>query len=90
MPNDRQTKPEPSMLTADRAIGLTKALEHMRKEIRIDTCAVVLMQMRTTSVSSVEEVDVDGASRRREFDGVGQQIPDDLLQSLRVAFREPG
>ena len=77
------------MLTANRTVCLAKPFKHMPEKCRIDAGSVVLNTDPYTVLSRVEEVDIDDPSSLREFDGVGQQVPDDLLQSLRVAFNEP-
>ena len=77
------------MLTASRAICLAKTFKHMREKCGLDTGSVIVNTDTYTGVSAVEEVNVDETSSVREFDRVCEQIPDDLLQSLRVAFSEP-
>ena len=59
----------------------------MRKKCRIDPSAVVLHADPQAAVS-VEDFDVDAPASLRELDRVCQQIPDNLLQSLRVTVSE--
>ena len=60
------------MLTANRAIGLTKTFEHVRKELRMNTRAVVGDTETDTALAGIEEFNVDGATRRRKLDRVYQ------------------
>jgi hypothetical protein len=53
----------------------------MREKCRIDSGPIILNTETYTVIASVEEVDVDEPSCRREFDGVGQQIRDDLSEA---------
>ena len=76
------------MLAASRAIGLTKTFEHVRKELRINTRAIVGDTQTDTAITDIEEFNVDGSTMRRKLDRVHQQIPNDLLQALRIAFRQ--
>src|SRR6185369_14566994 len=64
-------------------IGLSKSIEHKGKEFRRDTAASVLDQNANQSVP-VHEARIDAAAVSSELDGVVQEIPHNLLHSLRI------
>ena len=62
-------------------------VEHVRQELRLDARAGVLHRQDGSRRVRVEP-DGDRAVRRRELHRVRQQVPDDLLQPIRVARRQ--
>jgi hypothetical protein len=82
--HDRQSESKSAVTPRRRAVGLTEALEHVRQELRLDPEAGVghaQLQMR----GGTRERDADPAVGRRELHGVGEQIPDHLLQAIGIA-----
>ena len=72
-----------------RAVGLTEALEDVRQEARLDALA----RCRATAISTASPPAAATHRRRgrlgRELDRVREQVPDHLLQPLRVAETAP-
>ena len=68
--DDRQTQAQPAMFSCTAAVGLTKAVEHMRQKLRIDTLAGVADD-ELDGRALKRQLDLDGSSRGREFERVG-------------------
>src|ERR1044072_1667230 len=64
------------------AVRLAEALEDMRQKLRLDAVACIgdnYLQV----LAHPTELDVDPSLLRREFDCVGEQVPNHLLQTHR-------
>jgi len=88
--HDRQPQAEAAVLPADRSIRLSEAVEHMRQKSAVDTGAIVFDRNAQGAMFGLDELDLDHASRLRELDGVGEQVPDHLLEPGRVACGRMG
>src|SRR5688572_2812633 len=77
------------MLARRSSVSLTKALKNVRKEIRLDTDARVGNADFNVRVYALEG-DLHVAASGREFDGVGDQVPDNLLQAIRITAHGSG
>ena len=80
--------PRPAVLAADRSVRLAEPFEDMREELRIDTRAVVADPDVNARRSGIEQLDAHTPAGVGELHGVRQQVPDDLLQPLRITMRE--
>src|SRR4051812_11378188 len=84
--HDSKAKPQAAIAARRAALRLAKAVEHMRQKARIDANAGVLHL--NASLSGLwfcaRAVPTGGGP---DLDGVGQKIPEDLLEACRV--REP-
>jgi len=87
--DDRKPQPQPAVPSADRAVFLPEAIEHVRQELRLDALAGV-RDADLHLVASRRELDIDVPAGSRELDGVGEQVADHLLQSRGIAPDQPG
>src|SRR5919109_1094848 len=71
------------MIACRAAVRLPKAFEDMRQKICTDSLAVVSNPKMNVGII-LENQDTNLTARRREFDCIRQQIPNDLLQTVRV------
>src|ERR1051325_3985759 len=88
MTHDRQAQPEPAVLARARAVGLAKALEDEGQKLRLDSRAGIAdgdLDVRANAFESHLHAPVSGS----KLDGVREQVPDDLLQAIRVAGDGP-
>ncbi len=81
---DRQTEAQPSKPAGARSVGLAKPVEHVGQERGIDPAAGVGNRDNHAGPLLLE-LKRDASARFGEFDGVRQQVPDDLLQASPVA-----
>ena len=66
------------------SIGLTKAFEHVRQKLCRDAwSSVAYLDCCVRFILC--DAHLDDAARGRELGSIGKQIPDDLLQAIRVA-----
>ena len=72
------------MQACRRGVHLPEPLEQMRPKRRIDALSRVPDDDFGLRIE-MTQFDVDPAAGRGELDGVGQEIPDNLLQPVRVA-----
>ena len=72
------------MVARERAVGLAEALEEMRQELRRDAFAGVADAQLDVRVDALE-ANLHASVPRRELDRIRQQVPDNLLQPLRIA-----
>src|SRR5690349_9269940 len=87
--DDRQAEPEAAVAARGRRIRLTEAIEDVRQECRIHAFTVVgdfHDELRTGTA----ERDGHEAILLREFHGIGQEVPEHLLQAIRIASDETG
>src|SRR5262245_17798519 len=87
--NDRQAKSQPAVLPVDRAVGLSKALEHVGQEVRLDAGPAVRHDDAHALRTGVRKFAIDAASWLGELHRVSEELPHDLLQPLRMAFGPP-
>jgi len=88
MTDDCQTQAETFVFRLVGFVRLAKRIENERQKIGANARAVVVyFQPRVRS--GAFEADFDSSFFAGEFDGVREQIPDDLLQALRVAADKP-
>src|SRR5438876_7264988 len=88
MAHDRKSEPEPSLLSRERAVSLTKAIKHVGKESFWYAFARVADRYQPVR-SNLFEPDLDAAAGGRELDRIGEQVPDNLLKPARIARYEP-
>jgi hypothetical protein len=86
VPDDGEAEAEAAVLSTRRAVRLPEALEHVREKPRVDARAVVLHANLDLVATVVRQGHLDETSGPREFDRVGDEVPDDLLQALRIAI----
>ena len=82
--DDGEAQPETAGLSRRASVGLAKALEHMRQEIRPDADARVADDDLDVRVHAFE-AHLHAAVLRRELHRVRHEIPDDLLQTTWIA-----
>ena len=83
MPDNRQPQTQSAMYARAGGISLPEPVEDVGKEVGFnpDTC----VGHSNLSVGwRLEQLDDDAAPCRREFDGVRQQIPEDLLNAIGI------
>ena len=73
-----------AVLARARSSLLGQALKHARQELVTDALTVVAHRDLNLCVGR-GETHVDGSSCRSEFHGIGQDVPEDLLEPRRVA-----
>ena len=84
LPGYRQPQAEPAAFTGDAGVRLAEPLEHMRKEFRRDADAGIADGNFHVRIDAFE-ADLHPAAAVRELDRIRQQIPQHLLQALRIA-----
>ena len=84
MAADRQPEAEPAVRPRERAVGLAEALEEVGQELRRDAFPGVADADLDLRVDALQP-HLDAAAAGRELDRVRQQVPDHLLQPLRIA-----
>ena len=87
--DDRQAQPQPAVAAGRRGVGLAEPLEDVRQELGPDAHAGVDDGDLDVRVDPLQE-HLDAAPLGRELHGVGQQVPDDLLEPGRVARDRAG
>ena len=81
--HDGEAEPEPAVSAADRRLALSESVEDERKELAANALARVADRDPRHRVAALEP-DIDAAARRRELDGVGEEVPDHLLQAAVI------
>lgn len=81
---DGEAEAETAVLARGRGIGLAETLEEIRKEFGSHSGAGVAHTQHEVVVVALQ-AHIDPPMRGREFDRVGQQVPDDLLESGAIA-----
>jgi hypothetical protein len=72
--DDRQPEPEAAIPARGRRIGLAESIEHAGQEFRLDAEAGVLHDDLHVRVHALQDY-LDAPARRRELDGIRQQVP---------------
>src|SRR5262245_33838962 len=82
--DERQAKTEAAVPSGARRVGLAEAVKYIGQEIRADAFARVAHGDANVRVNALQPR-FDAASLRGELDGVGEEVPDHLLQANGVA-----
>src|SRR5439155_10582192 len=82
VPHDGEPESE-AMSTADRRLLLPEAVEHEGEEVRSNPLASIAHRDSRQRVGPLQP-DVHPAPRWRELEGIGQEVPDDLLESIGI------
>ena len=85
--DERQPEPQPPRRSRRRRILLRESIEDPRQELGIDARAAV-GHGQTRDVARRSTVSPTVAAPRRELDGVGEQVPDDLPKTGRITEHE--
>src|SRR6185437_13329317 len=87
--HDGESQPHSGVLTRARAVSLTKTVEHVRQKL---TCNADpgIHDPDPHVVTDLLELSVDATSRGCELKGVREQIPEHLLQPVRIAPHHGG
>src|SRR5262249_57806788 len=88
MADERQPDAEPALGARAAAVALSEPVEDERKQLPIDADAGVADHDLQVRVDAPKR-DLDPASLRRELDGVHEEVPDDLLDPVRIAVDRP-
>ena len=89
MPHDREAEPEAALRARARGIRLPERFEDPAEELRRDAAAGIADPDHGVRARAVEGQG-DASISRRELDGVGEQVPDDLLEPAGVTGERPG
>ena len=89
MADDGQAQAEPAIATRRGAIGLPESVEDVRQKLRIDALPRISYRDFDAGVHAFEG-DRDSAALWRKLDGIGEYVPHDLLQPVRVSGNETG
>ena len=84
VPDDGKSQAKPRMLARGRAFGLPEGMEHIGQEVGCDAAPDVADGQLCMRVDLLQ-ADLDVSIRLRELDGIGEQVPDYLLQAFRIA-----
>ena len=87
--DDGQPEAQSSIAAGDRAVRLMKAIEDVRQGIWPDARAIVGDRDFDLTLGAAKR-DRNVAALRRELDGIGEQIPDHLLNPRRIPRDRPG
>src|SRR5262249_61420544 len=81
--HNRQSQSQTALLSRGRALGLTETVKDVREKIRTDALTGVAhgdFDLRL----ALSQLHLHAPASRCELDRVREQVPDDLLQALRV------
>ena len=87
--HDRQAQPQPAVAARGGAVGLAEAAEQMIEEFRRDAVAGVTHGDHPVIAVGLQ-LQVDAAFGRGELDGVGEQVPEHLLQARGITQHQAG
>ena len=79
-----EAKAETPVIPGRCRIGLAKTIKDKRQELRIDADTGVLHRDLNLRIRSFQ-LDAYGSSLGSKLHGIAQEVPDDLLQTLRIA-----
>src|SRR5262249_26986862 len=82
--DESQAEAEAAVPSSARRVGLAEAVKDVWQEIRADAFARVAHGDANVWVHALQ-LRFDATALRRELDRVGEQVPDDLLQPVRIA-----
>src|SRR5207302_2388896 len=82
---DRESEAEPAVLPRDRAIGLSKPVEDVRRDLGREAVAGV-GDGEAEVVARARDAHLDASARGRELHGVREEIGDDLLETVGVGL----
>src|SRR5262245_20046411 len=82
--DESQSKAESAVPSGARRVGLAEADKDIGQEIMADAFARIAHCDANVRVNALQPR-FDAASLRGELDGIGEQVPDHLLQANRVA-----
>ena len=82
--DDREAQPEPAVRPRGHALGLTESVEHVGKELGGDALPRVGHADLRLALHA-RQPHHDATAGRRELHGVGEEIPDHLLQAVGIA-----
>src|SRR5437588_7617325 len=88
MAHNRQAHAETFVLPGNRAVSLSKAIEDMRQELRADAFTVVTDGDFNLGIRAFH-LNFHVAVNRSELNGIREQVPDDLLQTIGVSQNRP-
>ena len=84
--DQRETDSESSTPAHQRCIDLRERIEDMRQKIRGNPDPRVANRHDEVTTRGPDR-DLDPSVRRRELDGIGQEVTDDLLEPSRVGLQ---
>src|SRR5262245_12718666 len=84
MTHNSQTESQPTVETTARAVGLTKAIKYEGQKGRIyaNPC---IDDFQLDSMTDRFQRNLYASAFRRKFYRIGKQVPDYLLQTIRIA-----
>src|SRR5262245_32454358 len=85
MTRDRKAEAQAAVLARGTAISLPEAIEDVGQKFRLDADAGV-PHLDFDRITFCSAADVDASALRCELDGVRDDVGQDLMQSLRIAF----
>ncbi len=88
MSHEREPEPKPAVRPGTAAIALAKAVEDIRKEIRLDPLSRITDENLDVRADPLQ-LDLDPAALWRELHRVAQEVPHDLLQPVGIAADRP-
>src|SRR6266542_6408183 len=88
MAHDRQPQTETAVRPRRASLELAETVEDKGEKLRLDPLAGVAHSDRNMR-SLAFEADRDLPSCGRELDGIGHEVPDDLLQTVGVSCHRP-
>src|SRR5437879_4925495 len=88
MSHEREPEPKPAVCPGTGAIALAKAVEDIRKEIRLDPLSRITDENLDVRADPLQ-LDLDPAALWRELHRVAQEVPHDLLQPVGIAADRP-
>jgi hypothetical protein len=88
VPHDGEPESEATMHATSAGFGLPEGIEDEREELGRDPAPAVGHGDLDVRAHALEH-DLHRPALRRELDGVGQQVPDELLQTVRITGDQP-
>src|ERR1051326_8316704 len=84
MPHDRKPETQTAVRTVQRRVPLAEPVEDERQKLLLYSYSCVRHDDFEVRVDSLQ-TDLNSTVFRRELDGVGKKIPNDLLKTLRIS-----
>src|ERR1700753_463896 len=88
MPDNGKAQTQSAVATGGGGVRLAKSLKHVRQKFRSDAFTGIDHGDLRDAVYSLQDYD-DLPAFRSELDGVGEQVPQTLLNSARIASHRP-